>query len=211
MARRLGPAAVGHDVSHLDRVFRLAMGIREQEGGDALVIAAAAYLHDCHRIVEGQVGRRVGAEEAAGAALAVATGSSLPAQRLDAVLECIAFTGRHRFAGHELGQPSVEAKIVRDADNLDALGAIGIARAFMYGGWLEEPPWVPELPLADVYRPGRATSVVHHVHEKLLKLKDDMLTPTARTEAEARHAFLEEFLDRFLREWSGELGGPPQR
>jgi uncharacterized protein len=137
--------------------------------------------------------------------VAAAAGSSLPPERLDAVLECVAFTRRHSFAGHALGEPSVEAMVVRDADNLDALGAVGIARAFMYGGALAEPMWIPELPVADRYEPGRSRSVVHHFHEKLLRLRDDMLTPTARRQAAERHAFLEEFLDRFLSEW----GEPP--
>lgn len=199
-----GPECVGHDLSHLDRVHALALRLCAAEGGNELVVAAASYVHDFHRVIE-----RLGtARDSDAEHRAVETkiidalsAAEFPSEFVHAVIECVGFTDRYSFAGHQLDAPSLEARIVRDADNLDALGAIGIARAFMFGGTLGEPIWSEDVAPAEKYSAGITSSIVHHFHEKLLRLQDDMLTETGATLAEGRHEFMLSFLERLREEW----------
>lgn len=194
----------GHDLSHLDRVYGLAEQLRLREGGDPLVLAAASYVHDLHRVVERRAGtydarvERTLIDELIDKTLRA---TSFPSALVPEVCDCVAFTDRYSFSGHDLEAPSIEAWILRDADNLDAMGAIGIARAFMFGGALREPIWADDVEPSEVYEAGTTTSVVHHFHEKLLRLKDDMLTASGRELAEERHQFMVLFLDELKREW----------
>jgi uncharacterized protein len=194
----------GHDLSHLDRVYGLAEHLRLKEGGDPLVLAAASYVHDFHRVVEHKAGsydahvERTTIDDLIQKALGAV---DFPGALIPHVCDCVAFTDRYSFSGHALESPSIEARILRDADNLDALGAIGVARAFMFGGALREPIWIAGVEPSDIYEAGKTTSVVHHFHEKLLRLKDDMLTASGRELAEERHEFMVLFLDELKREW----------
>jgi uncharacterized protein len=193
---------VGHDLGHLDRVWRYCARIAAAEGGDLEVLAAAAYLHDYHRVPQGEEGpwrRPVEVLEPVVAALDVV---HFDASRRSLVIQCIAQSGTHSFAG-EVHSGSLEAAILSDADALDAMGAIGIARAFMFGGWLREPLWIPETPVAHVYTRGVSVSVVHHLHEKLLRLEADLSTPSARSMALVRQAVMREYLRTFEAEWNG--------
>ncbi len=200
VADDFGPENVAHDLGHLDRVSSLALRIAREEGGDPEVLVAAAYLHDQHRVLERERGHRVGAADAEPRVRAVLARVGFPPERERAVLEAIAHSSRYSFSGHDLGAPGVEAVVLRDADNLDAMGAIGIARAFMYGGHLGSPPWLPGVPVAETYVPGRGTSVVHHFHEKLLRLRGEMTTATAARLADERHEVMLGFLAALERE-----------
>ncbi|OLT14314.1 hypothetical protein BJF78_02350 [Pseudonocardia sp. CNS-139] len=198
VAGTFGPDAVAHDLPHLDRVHALARALAEREGGDPVVVGAAAYVHDYHRILEKRTGDPVRPEAAAGPIAEVLAAAGLAPAVADAVLACVACTDVYGFAADPVALPDrpVEGRVVRDADVLDALGAVGIARAFMYGGALGEPMWVPDAPLQDGYREGRTSSVVHHFHEKLLRLEDDMWTATGAGLARERTAFMRDFLAR---------------
>lgn len=200
LGREFGPQCVGHALDHLDRVYRLADEISRHEGGDLVVLTAASYLHDYHRVVEreGRADEAIVEARIVDALEAVA----FPGDRFDAVLSCIAFTDRYSFAGHALKASSLEAKIVRDADNLDAIGAVGIARAFMFGGHLGEPLWVAGVAPETTYRSGITSSVIHHFFEKLLLVRDDMLTSTGRALANARHDYMLDYLTRLQSEWN---------
>ncbi|HWQ09043.1 MAG TPA: hypothetical protein VN436_08050, partial [Holophaga sp.] len=103
---------------------------------------------------------------------------------------------------------TLEGRIVQDADRLDAIGAVGVARTFAYGGHrgraMHDPEAAPQLHATfEQYRKAEGTSI-NHFHEKLLLLKDRMNTPTARWMAEERHAYMERFLEQFQREWEGQ-------
>lgn len=215
VAEDLAGDATGHDLTHLDRVARLGVALAEHEGADPAVVAVAAYCHDLHRLIERGEGhvRHVASsavEELVRAALARAR---VPTAQVEPVVACVAFCGRHGFTGdHDSG--SLEACVLRDADNLDAIGAVGIARAFVFGVALGEPMWVPDADAAQHYEPGRTSSVLHHFEEKLLHLRDDMLTRAGRAVADERHAVLERFVTQFRREWPAQDVGPrssPQR
>jgi uncharacterized protein len=199
IAADFGPHCVGHAMDHLERVSQLAAELREVEGGDGAVIEAACWLHDYHRVVEDEGDDDPAIVEARIRRALEQAG--FPRTLVQDVLDCIAFTDRYSFSGHELTSPSLEARIVRDADNLDALGAVGIARAFMYGGKLREPLWVEGVSPRATYRSGPTSSVLHHFFEKLLRVRDDMLTPTGRAMADERHDYMIGFLTRLRREW----------
>lgn len=99
---------------------------------------------------------------------------------------------------------SLEARILQDADRLDMLGAVGIARVFARGGWQNMPIYDPLIPLKERYD-GRSLTSVNHIYEKILKIKDTFNTDTAKEIAEERHKFVEKFLERFLKEIKGEI------
>jgi uncharacterized protein len=121
------------------------------------------------------------------------------------IIEEVTFKG----AATQVGPPStLESMVVQDADRLDAIGAIGIARAFAYGGYkgraLHDPITPPQTHSSfDAYKSSKSTTI-NHFYEKLLLLRERMNTQTAKRIAEGRHAYMEEYLQRFFREWNGE-------
>lgn len=198
----------GHDISHLDRVARLAARLAAEEGAERDLAGVAAYVHDYHRLVEHERGGAVAPEDAWANIAFVLTDCQVAAAWWPEIREAVKLTGRYGFAGDDLADASLAARCVRDADNLDAIGAIGIARSFMYGGAIAEPLWVPEAERLAVYREGATSSVIAHFYEKLVRLGADMLTDTGRTLAGERTAFLLEFLRRFHDEWGDAESAP---
>ena len=166
----------GHDVSHTVRVYRNALAISEKEtGADTDVVALAALLHDAddHKLFH--------TENNANARRFLAEHSVPPetTEKIIAAINSVSFS-QNRGKRPE----TLEGKIVQDADRLDAMGAVGIARTFAYGG-----------------EHGRSLdSSIAHFHEKLLLLKDELNTDTAREMAKERHAFMLEFLRRYEEE-----------
>lgn len=186
------------DLAHLDRVNGLAQQLRFEEGGDALILVAGSYVHDYRGMLErrrealeSDVTVEVINELIAETLAAV----DFPAELVSQVCDCIEFAGRDSFSEDAFHTASVEARILHDANNLDALGAIGVARAFMFGGAIGEPIWLQYTNVSAEGELVPSTSIVHHFHEKLLRLKDGMLTEAGRTLAETRHDFMVIFLD----------------
>lgn len=197
-----------HDFSHLQRVARLSVQLVRSEGGNLDVVVAASYLHDLHRSEERVRGHRVPVQECDASARRLLEEAGLPERLYEPILAAVHYTDAYSFAPGGRAPAALECQIVRDADNLDAMGAIGVARAFVYGGKLEEPLWDPTVPMeAGPYRSGAyCPSVLHHFQDKLLRLRDDMGTTTGRREAESRHRFMLTYLRRFQREWGAATG-----
>ena len=193
----------GHDWFHIERVRNTSLAIAREEGADLFIVELAALLHD---VADWKF---AGGDHNAGSRAAREWLASLhvaPAiiDHVCSIIAGLSFKG----AGVETPMNSIEGQCVQDADRLDALGAIGIARAFAYGGHKGRPlydPAVPPQPHAtfEAYKKNTGPTL-NHFYEKLLLLKDRMTTPTARRLAAARHAYLEEFLSQFLAEWSGK-------
>jgi uncharacterized protein len=198
----LGKDSSGHDWHHIDRVRKNARLIWSKEKkGDWFIIEMAALLHD---IPDDKLNE---SEEAGWAKLDSFLHSiQIESERFSRIKNCIETVSYK--GGRVIELDSIEAEIVQDADRLDALGAIGIARTFAFGGKKGHPIYEPELNVRgqmtlEEYRHGDSSSV-NHFYEKLLKLKDKMNTEHAKQLAEERHRFMETFLDQFYSEWNGK-------
>lgn len=193
----------GHDWWHIERVRTMAVRIATAEGANLLVVELAALLHD---IADWKFH---GGDLTAGpkAARAWLSEHNAPLELIEQVCEIIAGIS-YKGAGVATPMSTLEGRCVQDADRLDAVGAIGIARAFAYGGHSGRLIYDPEHPPewhdnATAYHTSGGPSV-NHFYEKLLLLKDRMQTKTGRELATARHHYMEEYLQQFFAEWKGE-------
>lgn len=190
----------GHDWHHIERVHSNAMKIQEKEGGNSEVVSLLAILHDVsdHKLNGGKLNQ--GGIEAAIIMHKIGVHKDL-IELVAPLVDEISFKG----AGVSDQNSSLESKIVQDADRLDAIGAIGIARAFAYGGSRGRPMYSPEVnaELHDSFEEyaNSKSHTINHFHEKLLLLKDRMHTQTARELAQERHDFMILFLTQFHQEW----------
>lgn len=191
----VGDDSTGHDMDHARRVYLLGSKLAESTGAEAAVVQAAALTHDLHRSFEG-AGEYVDPAETLPAIRALLEASDFPPERIPAVLHCVEVHDEYGFRGIDRPAETLEAEVLRDADNLDAIGAVGIARNFAFTGVVGNPLWDPA---------GESYSGLGHFDDKLLNLIDEMHTEAAREIAEDRHAFLEAFKDRFEQEWYGEV------
>jgi uncharacterized protein len=189
----------GHDVYHTVRVHDLARTICSKEGGDMDMVRLAALLHDVDD-------RKLFGENGFANARRFMDSEHIDIDDQMFVCDIIS---QISFKGKDSVTPStLEGKIVQDADRMDAIGAIGIARAFAYGGSKGRAMHIPgEGPKEGMsekeYFANTGTSV-NHFHEKLLLLKDMMNTETAREMARSRHEYMVGFLDEFMSEWDGK-------
>lgn len=191
--------STGHDWWHVDRVRKNALKIADNEGGDSFIIELGALLHDIAdwKFVESS---DFGASVAREWLVSTGVDESMISQVCEIIMH-ISFKG----AGEENKMKSIEGKIVQDADRLDALGAIGIARCFATGSKFGNSIYDPNLEVMIhksfvEYKSAKTTSI-NHFYEKLLLLKDKMNTETGRQMATERHKFMEEFLERFYDEF----------
>lgn len=190
----------GHDWYHISRVWKLAQQIGAREGADPTVVELAALVHDIADWKFHDGDDSVGPREAE--RLLIQEGA--PRETIDQVVEIVS-TISYKGAGVKTEMRTLEGRCVQDADRLDAMGAIGIARCFAYGGHAGRAIYDPdELPVlhatADAYKAAKGNSL-NHFYEKLFLLKDRMNTATGRSMAEQRHRFMEEFVAQFLAEW----------
>ena len=198
----LANAEGGHDWWHIYRVWQLAKTIAREEQVDLLVVELGALLHDIAdtKFHDG--------DEEIGPMMAT---TFLQKHEVDpATIEHVVNIIRHiSFKGGNQAQTftSPELDVVQDADRLDAMGAIGVARAFNYGGFknraLYDPGIAPQMNMTKEEYKKSSAPTINHFYEKLLLLKDRMNTTTGKRLALARHAYLESFLKEFLDEWEG--------
>lgn len=203
MEQKLAGDGSGHDWWHIYRVWNLAKNIAGQEGANLLIVELSALLHDIadwkfydgddskgpqvaeQFLIENQVERKV----------------------IDPVVEIIA-TISYKGAGVATPMETLEGAVVQDADRLDAIGAMGIARAFAYGGnknrLMYHPDERPVMHQSFADYKKNTGHTINHFYEKLLLLKDRMNTASAKKMAEGRHQFMQAYLDQFYEEWDGK-------
>lgn len=191
----------GHDWSHIERVVNTTKTIAQAEGADLFICEAAALLHDVidDKIIQDPA-------DALKELKKFLTSIEVTPEQIEAIVSIIT---RMSFKNHQEKQElSLEGKVVQDADRLDAIGAIGIARVMCYSGSSGRPIHKPEMKprenlTPEEYRNGESTAIMHF-YEKLLKLKDLMNTKYGNELAKGRHEFLELYLKQFYAEWDGK-------
>ncbi|SHI86116.1 uncharacterized protein SAMN04488096_105136 [Mesonia phycicola] len=194
----------GHDWFHVERVYKNAMLIAKDEPVNLEIVALGALLHDIADAKFYGGDETVGPQKAKEFLTSVNAESHI-IEHVIKIIENISFKG----GNFKQDFHSKELDIVQDADRLDALGAIGIARTFNYGGFknrkLYDPDIAPKLDMTkEEYKKGD-NPTINHFYEKLLLLKDKMNTKKGRQLAEERHLFMEKFLEQFYKEWEGKI------
>jgi uncharacterized protein len=192
----------GHDWWHIHRVWKNALSICRGEKADIFIVELAALLHD---LDDWKLNPSADGTPVRAAAWLRQMGvDSAVSEHVCQIIAHLSFKG----AGVENKINTIEGMIVQDADRLDAIGAVGIGRAFAYGGHAGRPIYDPNEPPQmhqsfEQYKNSRSATI-NHFYEKLFLLKERMNTPTAKRIAGERHAYMEEFVARFLREWDGK-------
>lgn len=194
----------GHDWWHIVRVWNMAKHIGIREGVDIFAVELAALLHDIADWKFHNGDDTVGPKKAR----QVLKKHSVPAKTIDHICDIIANMS-FKGANVKIEMKTLEGKTVQDSDRLDAIGAIGIARTFAYGGHKNRPMYDPNKKPSmhqskEEYFKSESPTI-NHFYEKLLLLKDRMNTKTAKKLAEGRHRFMEKYLDRFFQEWDGKI------
>ncbi|MGQ0383067.1 MAG: HD domain-containing protein [Gammaproteobacteria bacterium] len=186
----------GHGIVHLRRVVATAVRLAKQEGARLEVVLPAAWLHDCVNVPKDSPDRPLASRIAAAQALKFLREAGYAPEFLDGIAHAIE---AHSYAAG-IEPRTVEARVVQDADRLDALGAIGIARCIAVGAALGRPLYQPEDPFCERREPDDRGSSVDHFYSKLLKLAATMQTEAGRREAARRTEFMQAFLGQLRRE-----------
>ncbi len=193
-----------HDFSHIERVYRLAEKIAVAEGADLEIVRTAALLHDVEGSLSGSEERANHHEFSSEFAARILAGEGWSPERIRAVQHCIR---AHRFRGNGENPATPEAKVLFDADKLDVLGAIGVARTMGYAAMSHQPFYVqPSQTFLDTGKeePGEPHSSYHEFLFKLSKIRDRLYTASARKIAEDRHRYISEYYERLAAETRGE-------
>ena len=190
----------GHDYFHTFRVFKTAPYIAMKEKADLEIVQLAALLHDVDDI---KLSPRTYERKDNARKFLIENGVAV-----DTIEKICEIIGEISFVGKDSVTPkTLEGKCVQDADRLDAIGAIGIARAFAYGGSrnrvMHDPTIKPKTDMTKEEYHTHESTTINHFYEKLFKLKDLMNTSTARDIAKRRELFMKDYLDEFLNEWEG--------
>ena len=194
----------GHDWFHIERVFNNTLLIAKEEKVDLLVVSLAALLHDIADSKFYNGDETIGPKKAR-QFLFEQNVDSIIIEHVVSIIENMSFKNSFET---EKKFTSLEMSVVQDADRLDAIGAIGIARCFNYGGFknraLYNPEVLPNLKMTKKEYKNSDAPTINHFYEKLLLLKDKMNTKTGRRIAISRHNYMENFLKQFYREWEGK-------
>jgi len=209
--KELKDAEGGHDWFHIERVYNNAILIASVEKVDTLVVSLGALLHDIADSKFHNGDETVGPKKARDFLSSEKVSEEI-IEHVIAIIENISFKGGNKSLSSSACRSefsSEELNVVQDADRLDALGAIGIARTFNYGGFknrkIYDPNIKPNLKMSPEEYKASMAPTINHFYEKLLLLKDRMNTKTGQRIAEERHQFMETFLEQFYAEWNGEI------
>lgn len=201
--QKLQHAEAGHDWFHIERVYKNSLHIANSENCNLQVVQLGALLHDIadSKFYNGDetIGPKVARDF-----LELQQVAESIIQQVVFIIENISFKG----GNFKKNTPTIELQIVQDADRLDAIGAIGIARTFNYGGFknrqLYNPAVAPNLKMTKEEYKNNEAPTINHFYEKLLLLKDKMNTSTGKKLAQQRHDYMEVFLTQFFMEWNAE-------
>ncbi|NRD22065.1 HD domain-containing protein [Winogradskyella litoriviva] len=201
---KLKHAEGGHDWFHIERVYNNSLLIAKQEDVNTIIVALAALLHDIADSKFNDGDETIGSKIASKFLLSENVDSEI-IEHVSKIIDNMSFKNSFdlntRFTSREM-------EVVQDADRLDAIGAIGIARCFNYGGFknrsLYNPEIKPNLNMTKLQYKNSDAPTINHFYEKLLLLKDQMNTKTGKRIALERHNYMKNFLNQFYAEWNGE-------
>lgn len=199
----LADAEAGHDWFHIERVYKTAKHINDMEKADELIVSLAALLHDIADSKFNGGDEEIGPQKAGDFLASIGLEAKI-IEEVKLIIKNLSF----KASFGEITYFSKELDVVQDADRLDAIGAIGIARAFTYGGFknrvLYNPEIKPNLQMNKEQYKNTTSPTINHFYEKLLLLKDLMKTKTGKAMAEQRHQFMVAYLEQFYAEWEGK-------
>ncbi|WP_339883419.1 HD domain-containing protein [Polaribacter vadi] len=204
--KELKDAEGGHDWFHIERVFKNALLISTEEKVDVFVVSLAALLHDIADPKFHNGDENLGPKIATQFLIEQKVPKEI-GQHVVKIIKNVSF--KNSLEDDSKQFTSKELEVVQDADRLDAIGAIGIARCFNYGGFkdraLYDPEIIPNLTMTKEEYKTSTAPTINHFYEKLLLLKDKMNTTSGKKIAESRHQFMETYLQQFYDEWNGKL------
>ena len=195
----------GHDIDHFIRTMKTALYLQSKEGGDPIIIGIASFLHDIHRLMQSEEGRYVTPKESLEEVKKIIKQANieLTEDQLHKILFCIEHHEDYNWNNNNVDD--LNTLILQDADNLDAIGAIGIGRSFGYAALNNQAFYDDTIPLEkyDGYEEKlKDVSNIHFLNNKLIKLGDNMNTQTAKSLAKDRVDFIKNFIEEYLKEWN---------
>lgn len=195
----------GHDINHFLRTMKIALYLQTKEGGDQLIIGIAGFLHDVHRLMQSERNEYVMPKDSLDRVLEIVELANLDLsdEQINKILFCIEHHEDYNWSGFNVDD--INTLIVQDADNLDAIGAIGIGRSFGYAAINNQPFYDDKIPLEkfDGYEEKlKDVSNIHFLNNKLIKLGDNMNTKTAKLIAQDRVEFIKNFINEYIKEWN---------
>jgi len=198
----------GHDLEHLYRVKNNALFLQSKEGGDKLVIALSSLLHDIHRIMSIDFNRYVTPQESITKVQEFLNLLPIKEEQKQHICFAISHHEEYNFGQEKVSVTDIESLILQDADNLDAIGAIGLLRTLQYGVSHNIKIYEKDTPLFyDTYSEQKNANetTIQHIHNKLLRLPENMNTKTAKILATKRNKIMETFVNQFIDEWNGNF------
>ena len=195
----------GHDMDHFNRTMKIALYLQKEEGGDPLIIGIASFLHDIHGLMQSESKRYVTPKESLDNVIEIIKQSKIDLTKvqINKILFCIEHHEDYNWNGFNVDD--INTLILQDADNLDAIGAIGIGRSFGYAALNNKVFYDERIPLEKYngYEEKlKDVSNIHFLNNKLLKLGDNINTKTAKLIANGRVEFIKKFIDEYIKEWN---------
>lgn len=199
--------ASGHNIDHLERTMRYALYLQSKEGGDRIVIGVSAFIHDIHRIMGSEQHRFVSPKESLPVVKEFLEDVGITEKQKKDILRSIEHHEEYAFGSSGINVTDIESLILQDADNLDAIGAVGIVRTFKYGFAHKIVDYDPNIPLYQrAYdESDDDPSTIHHINNKLIRLGKFMNTKTAKELAKKKIKLMKDFMKMFIQEATGEL------
>ena len=195
----------GHDIDHFNRTMKIALYLQSKEGGDVLIIGISSFLHDIHRLMQTEQSKYITPKDSLDEVIKIIEKSKieLTSDQINKILFCIEHHEDYNWNGFNVDD--INTLILQDADNLDAIGAIGIGRSFGYAALNNQVFYDDKIPLEkfDGYEEKiKDVSNIHFFNNKLVKLGDNMNTKTAKLIAKDRVEFIKKFIDEYIKEWN---------
>ena len=197
--------ASGHNIDHLERTLKYALYLQSKEGGDRVVIGISAFIHDIHRILSLEQNKFVSPKESLPVVKTFIDDIDITAEQKEHILYAIEHHEEYSFGEGGVKVNDIESKILQDADNLDAIGAMGIVRTFKYGMAHNVVDFNPNVPLyQNKYDESKEdVSTIHHINNKLVRLGENMNTETAKNLAKKKTKLMKDFLKMYIEETTG--------